>query len=181
MAVKIYGLARELFAYGNALVYVADMKKLFTSAALLSAFAFTSPAIADEAPQAIDFGPREALTIVSADAQHGFQVEIADSQEERNRGLMFRDTILPDQGMLFEFEQEQIAGIWMKNTSVFLDVLFVRADGRILKIEHSAKPYSLRSMSSEAPVAAVLELAGGRVNELKIKPGDRITHSFFKR
>ncbi|PHR93306.1 MAG: hypothetical protein COA69_05035 [Robiginitomaculum sp.] len=155
------------------------MKKIFiTFVSVLSVFS-AQASFADDVPAPMDFGPRENLTIVSAETQHVFSVEIADTQAERNRGLMFRDMIPADEGMLFEFEARQVASIWMKNTSVFLDVLFVRADGSILKIEHSAKPYSLRSMTSEAPVVAVLELAGGRVNALGIKAGDRIEHSFF--
>ena len=156
------------------------MKKLITSAVFVTALLSSATSYGQNMPAPINFGPREALTIVSADKQHAFNVEIADSQSERNRGLMFRDVLAPTDGMLFEFERQQVASIWMKNTSIFLDVLFVRADGRILKIEHSAKPYSLRSMTSEAPVAAVLELAGGQVNALGIKPGDRIQHSFFR-
>ena len=155
------------------------MKKLITSAIFVAALLSSGTSYGQDMPAPINFGPSEPLTIVSADKQHAFNVEIADSQTERNRGLMFRDVLAPMDGMLFEFEQQQVASIWMKNTSIFLDVLFVRADGRILKIEHSAKPYSLRSMTSEAPVAAVLELAGGQVNALGIKPGDRIQHSFF--
>ena len=152
---------------------------------LLIAFAFILVLIAphavaaDNAPAPLNFGPREALTIVSKDKQHVFSVEVADTRAQRNRGMMFRDVLPVDEGMLFEFEQRQIASIWMKNTSVFLDVLFVRADGRILKIEHSAKPYSLRSMTSEAPVTAVLELAGGQANERGIVAGDIVQHSFF--
>ncbi len=130
-------------------------------------------------PTPIDFGPKEKLSVVTDDTSHVFEVEVADSPEERARGMMFRDVLPNSQGMLFEFPEQQIASIWMKNTSVFLDVLFVRADGTILKIEHSAQPYSLRSMTSEAPVAAVLELAGGQALALGIEPGDKVEHEFF--
>ena len=81
--------------------------------------------------------------------------------------------------MLFEFDKPKVATIWMKNTAVSLDIIFVRSNGKILKIEHSATPYTLRSASSEAPVAAVLELGAGQSLELGIKPGDRIAHEFF--
>jgi uncharacterized membrane protein (UPF0127 family) len=156
------------------------MKKMLISLSLLVTMPLSGISLAQEAPAPLDFGPRESLTIQSTDKTHDFSVEIADSPEEQARGLMFRDVIAPTEGMLFEFGGEEIRSIWMKNTSVFLDVLFVRSDGRILKIEHSAKPYSLRSMTSEAPVAAVLEIAGGQANERGIKPGDRIQHEFFK-
>ena len=156
------------------------MKKLILSLTIFALAPFAAVAYADEGPAPLDFGPREALIIQSNDKTHEFSVEVADTREEQARGLMFRNVIEPTQGMLFEFGGEEIRSIWMKNTSVFLDVLFVRSDGRILKIEHSARPYSLRSITSEAPVAAVLEIAGGRANELDIKPGDRVQHEYFK-
>ena len=147
---------------------------LFTVAALAAPAAF-----ADETPKPMNFGAPEALAIVSNNTRHEFQVEIADDSAEQARGMMFRDVVEPDTGMLFEFGGSEIRSIWMKNTSVFLDVLFVREDGRIVKVVHSAKPYSLRSMSSEFPVAAVLELAGGQVSELGIQTGDIVEHEFF--
>lgn len=146
---------------------------------MASIFWLIGTGFAQDAPPPLDFGPREALSVLSAEQETSFDVEIADTAAERTRGLMFRDEILPNHGMLFQFETQQISSIWMKNTSVFLDVIFVRADGRILKIEHSAKPYSLRSMTSGAPVSAVLEIAGGRALELGIKPGDVVKHPFF--
>ncbi|HHL43266.1 MAG TPA: DUF192 domain-containing protein [Hellea balneolensis] len=155
--------------------------KAMKSILITSVFALTGANVfAQGVPAAIDFGPKEKLTIVTQDGERNFNVEIADTPQERMRGLMFRDVIPASEGMLFEFETEELASIWMKNTSVFLDILFVRKDGTILKIEHSAKPYSLRSMSSEAPVSAVLELAGGQTLDLGIKPGDQIKHAFFK-
>lgn len=163
--------------------YISCMKKLFitlaTAAVISSTPCIAQNSSAADMPPPMNFGERETLTIVSADKTHAFSVEIADTQAERNRGFMFRDVIPVDEGMLFEFEQRHVASIWMKNTSVFLDVIFVRKDGTILKIEHSAKPYSLRSMTSEAPVSAVLELAGGQVLARGIKAGDRVEHSFF--
>ncbi len=128
----------------------------------------------------MDFGPRENLTIVSNDTTHEFSIEVADTQAQLSHGMMYRETVPVSEGMLFEFGEESIVSIWMKNTSVFLDVLFVRADGSILKIEHSAKPFSLRSMTSEAPVTAVLEIAGGQANALGIRPGDILQHEYFK-
>ena len=130
-------------------------------------------------PAPMDFGPREVLTIVSNNTPHVFSIEVADTQPELSRGMMFRQDVPANEGMLFEFGEERIASIWMKNTSIFLDVIFVRADGRILKIEHSAKPFSLRSMTSEAPVTAVFEIAGGQANALGIRPGDILQHSYF--
>ncbi|PHR61452.1 MAG: hypothetical protein COA43_03650 [Robiginitomaculum sp.] len=155
------------------------MKKIYTTLTSLLVLASAHIANADEMPSAMNFGPRETLTIVSGDKTHSFNIEVADTRAERARGYMFRDTVAVDEGMLFEFEEVEVASIWMKNTSVFLDVLFVQPNGSILKIEHSAKPYSLRSMTSEAPVAAVLELAGGQTNARGIKAGDIVQHEFF--
>jgi len=109
-----------------------------------------------------------------------FTVEVADTDELQARGMMYRDGVADDAGMLFEFAKPKVATIWMKNTGIPLDILFVRPNGRVLKIEHGAKPYSLRLSSSEAPVAAVVELRGGRARELGIRPGDIVSHDFFK-
>jgi len=127
----------------------------------------------------IDFGAEEPLTIRTSDAVHNFSIEVADTLEEQARGLMYRDNLPGDKGMLFEFAEPKVATIWMKNTAIPLDILFVRSNGKILKIEHSATPYSLRSASSEGTVAAVVELAGGRALELGILPGNVVEHEFF--
>ena len=127
----------------------------------------------------VDFGAPVPLTIVSKDGSHEFSVERAVSLDQQSRGMMFRETMGSDTGMIFEFEAPKVATIWMKNTAIPLDILFVRSNGKILKIEHMAQPYKLRSASSEAVVAAVLELQGGRAKELGIMPGDVIEHDFF--
>jgi uncharacterized membrane protein (UPF0127 family) len=156
------------------------MKKLFIySSAIVLSFCGLDMAYADDAPAPMDFGAHEQLSVQTSKAALQFDIEVADTQSERARGLMYRDVIKPGEGMLFEFPDNSIASIWMKNTSIFLDVIFVQADGRIVKIEHSAKPYSLRSMSSETPVRAVLEIAGGQALEQGIRPGDLIKHPFF--
>ena len=156
------------------------MKNVLLLAVIIASLGFSLPANAQDVQvPTIDFGPRESLTVVSNDTPHVFSIEVADTQPELSRGMMYRETVPVNEGMLFEFGEERIVSIWMKNTSVFLDVIFVRADGRILKIEHSAKPFSLRSMSSEAPVTAVFEIAGGQANALGIRPGDVLQHSYF--
>ena len=138
-----------------------------------SAFAQTSK------DDVVDFGEPVPLTVVSKDSKHVFQIERAITLDQQARGMMFRETMDPDSGMLFEFDEPKIATIWMKNTPLPLDIIFVRSNGKILKIEHMAQPYKLRSASSEAIVAAVLELQGGRSKELGIMPGDLIQHEFF--
>jgi len=124
-------------------------------------------------PPPLDLGPSEALKIVSETGTHEFMVEIADSPAEQTRGLMFRNELPPNGGMLFEFSKPKVSSIWMKNTGIQLDILFVRGNGTILKIEH------LASITSEGVVAAVLELPGGRAKALGIIPGDMVQHEFF--
>lgn len=155
------------------------MKNILLMTVFAASLGLAPVALAQAEPAPMDFGPWESLTIISNGTSHAFNIEVADTQAELSRGMMFRDVVAPTEGMLFEFGDERIARIWMKNTSVFLDVIFVRADGRILKIEHSAKPYSLRPMTSEAPVTAVFEIAGGQANALGIRPGDVLQHSYF--
>ena len=101
----------------------------------------------------VDFGAPVPLSIVSEGGTHEFMVERAVSLDQQARGMMFRETMGADTGMIFEFDEPKVATIWMKNTSIPLDILFVRSNGRILKIEHMAQPYKLRSASSEAVVA----------------------------
>jgi len=127
----------------------------------------------------VGFGTPVPLTIVSESGTHEFAVERAITLDQQARGMMFRETMGPETGMIFEFDEPKVATIWMKNTSIPLDILFVRSNGKILKIEHMAQPYKLRSASSEAVVAAVLELQGGRSRDLGIMPGDLIKHEFF--
>ncbi len=153
------------------------MKKAVLS--LFAVMTLASPILAQVDMEPVDFGPMETLAIESASGTHTINIEVADTLEEQARGLMYRENLPADQGMLFEFEEPKIATIWMKNTPITLDILFVRSNGKILKIEHFAKPYSLRSASSEAVVAAVVELNGGRARELGIMPGDVIRHEFF--
>ena len=127
----------------------------------------------------VDFGEPKPLTITSDDATHTFLVEEAKTLDQQARGMMWRESMEADSGMIFEFAEPKIATIWMKNTAIPLDILFVRSNGKILKIEHNAQPYKLRSASSEAVVAAVIELKGGRALELGIRPGDTVEHPFF--
>jgi uncharacterized protein len=113
------------------------------------------------------------LTIRSASGEHRFIVEIAASPAEQEQGLMFRRSLAPDRGMIFPYDPPQEVGFWMKNTLIPLDMVFIRADGTIARIAQ-ATPLSLDTVPSGEPVAAVLEIAGGRVAELAIHAGDRV-------
>lgn len=117
------------------------------------------------------------LTIKSGNKTHRFTVELARTGEEQATGLMNRSTLAPDRGMVFPFEPPREASFWMKNTLIPLDMIFVRADGRIANIEANTVPLSLDPVYSAGTVVAVLEIAGGRAAELDIKPGDTVKWS----
>lgn len=112
------------------------------------------------------------LTIDSKGKTHRFTVEVAGTSQEQAQGLMFRTELAPDAGMIFPFPSLKPASFWMKNTVIPLDIIFVRADGSIESIAANTVPYSLDAVSSNEPVAAVLELAGGRAAQLGITAGD---------
>ena len=159
-------------------LYVCAMKRLISLSltfALLAAPVFAQTSRND----VVDFGEPKPLIIVTEQGDQAFMVDEAKTLAQQARGMMFRDSMDPDTGMIFEFDEPKIATIWMKNTSIPLDILFVRSNGKILKIEHSHTPYTLRSASSEAVVAAVVELKGGEAKARGIRPGDTIKHPFF--
>src|SRR3990167_101846 len=119
------------------------------------------------------------LTIKSDDTSHAFTVEMADTPDAIRQGMMFRETMEPDTGMLFDFGEVRPASMWMKNTLVSLDMLFIDAQGQVIAIARNAVPGSLRSLGPGVPVRAVLEIPGGRAKELGISPGDIVEHPIF--
>jgi hypothetical protein len=123
---------------------------------------------------------RQTLEIVSKTGVHAFSVEIADTDASREKGLMFRKELPEGQGMLFDFKQDGPVGFWMKNTYIPLDMIFIRGDGRILRIAENTEPLSTRIIPSGAPVRAVLELIGGSARKYGIAPGDRVASPIFR-
>lgn len=121
----------------------------------------------------------ESLEIVAGDTRHIFRVEVARSESERAKGLMFRTNLPEDSGMLFDFGADQIITMWMKNTPLSLDMVFIDAQGRIHRIESRTEPYSERVISSGVPVRAVLEIRGGEAEKRGLKPGQRVKHAMF--
>jgi uncharacterized protein len=117
------------------------------------------------------------LTIRSNGRVHRFTVEVARTPEQQQRGLMFRESLPPDRGMIFPLATPRIASFWMKNTLIPLDLLFIRPDGTIARIAANTVPHSLEPLESGEPVAAVLEIAGGRAAQLGIAEGDRVSWS----
>jgi uncharacterized membrane protein (UPF0127 family) len=131
------------------------------------------------APPAGSASPLQTLEIVSATGVHVFSVELAGDDAERARGLMFRKELPEGHGMLFDFGTDQDVAMWMKNTLIPLDMIFIRADGRIARIAENTAPMSTKIIPSGGLVRAVLEVAGGTVKKLGIAVGDRVAHRMF--
>lgn len=121
----------------------------------------------------------EPLSITTETDVALFTVEIADTDELRERGLMFRQRMPEDKGMLFDFGQPRTVAMWMKNTYIPLDMLFIRADGTIAYIAENTVPKSLDAIGVQEPILAVLELAGGTTKKKAIKAGDVVVHRIF--
>src|SRR4029077_16484265 len=130
-------------------------------------------------PGALSAVELEPLEIVSKSGVHTFGVEMAATPQEQATGLMFRRELPEGQGMLFDFHQEQPTSFWMKNTYIPLDMIFIRGDGRILRIAENTVPLSEALVPSGGPVRAVLEVIAGTAKKLGIAPGDRVAHPIF--
>jgi uncharacterized membrane protein (UPF0127 family) len=131
------------------------------------------PAILVQSAEADEF----VAVIETANGPHRFAIEIADTPDERAQGLMFRETMAADAGMLFDygFDQNGVA-FWMKNTPLPLDMIFIRADGTITQIAADTTPFSLEPVPSVLPVRFVLEVNAGTAKRIGLKPGDRLRH-----
>lgn len=121
----------------------------------------------------------DLLRIESASGIHEFVVELAETPEQRGQGLMFRTEMGTDRGMLFDFVPPKVAAMWMRNTYLPLDMLFIRGDGTISSIAANTTPLSDTVIRSQESVSAVLELNAGTSAELGIEPGDRVLHPWF--
>lgn len=144
-------------------------------AALAGALALLGAALAQAA------GPTlERMEIVTASGAHVFDVEIADTYEKRARGLMHRHALGENRGMLFNFHVEDRVGMWMKNTLIPLDMLFVSKEGRIVTIATDATPMSEQVISSDGPAYAVIELNAGAARRIDAAVGDRVRHPAFE-
>ena len=130
-------------------------------------------------PRDAQGNPLEALTVITSTGEHPFMVEIADDDAERQRGLMFRDPLADDRGMLFQFPDVQERGFWMRNTPSPLDIIYIDPRGRIVSIAKNATPQSDEVLPSNGPASGVLELRAGRADEIGARAGDRVRHPFF--
>lgn len=121
--------------------------------------------------------PRTDVTIRSGDATHVFHAELAITPAQQERGLMFRDALAADAGMLFPFSPPRSATFWMRNTLIPLDLVFIGPDRHVLNIAADAQPQSLDLIESGGPVIAVLEIAGGQAAARGIAVGDAVNWS----
>ena len=121
----------------------------------------------------------QALEIVTKTGVHIFSVEMATTEEEKTTGLMYRKELHEGKGMLFDFTPEQEISMWMKNTYIPLDMIFIRADGRILRIAENTEPLSTKIIPSRGLAKGVLEVIAGTAQKYGIAPGDRVAHPLF--
>jgi len=142
----------------------------------LAAILVVGCAVGSAPVRAASFQP---LEIVTRNGVQVFSVEMATTEEEKQTGLMYRKELADGKGMLFDFKPEQEVSMWMKNTYVSLDMIFIRADGRILRIAENTEPLSTKIISSQGPARAVLEVVAGTAQQYGIRPGDRVGHPLF--
>jgi uncharacterized membrane protein (UPF0127 family) len=145
----------------------------------LSGLVLLSACAGAGAPRDAKGDPLEPLTVTTASGEHRFMVEIADDDAERQRGLMEREPLADDRGMLFQFPDVAERGFWMRNTPSPLDIIYIDPRGRIVSIAKNATPNSDAVIPSNGPASGVLELRAGRADEIGARPGDRVSHSFF--
>lgn len=155
--------------------------RFFAACLALALFVLAPAGAMAQTPAPASATGLEALAIVSGGKRHAFQVEVMRTPEQRARGLMHRNYMPADRGMLFDFKAVEPVGMWMQNTYISLDMLFIRADGTIARIAERTEPLSTRTIPSGEPVLSVLEINGGVSKTLGIKAGDRVEHPLFKR
>lgn len=150
--------------------------KILSRALLAATIAIAVFPLASRSALAADVG---TLEIVSKSGVHVFTVEMATTEQERETGLMFRKELAEGRGMLFDFSPQQHVSMWMKNTFIPLDMIFIRADGRILRIAENTEPQSEKIISSGGLTKGVLEVIGGTARKYGIEPGDKVAHPLF--
>jgi hypothetical protein len=123
--------------------------------------------------------PRSTLEIRSAQGRQSFSIRIADTPERQELGLMYETRLPADEGMLFPQDEPRVVSMWMKNTYIPLDMLFIDSQGRIACLLENTAPQSLAILSCPKPVKAVLEIGGGESAGRGIKVGDRVLHGIF--
>jgi uncharacterized membrane protein (UPF0127 family) len=145
---------------------------------LAAAFAVLATLCIAPAARAASVQP---LEIATRSGVHVFSVEMATTEEEKQNGLMWRKELPDGKGMLFDFSPEQQISMWMKNTYIPLDMIFIRADGRILRIAENTEPLSTKIISSCGLAKGELEVIAGTAQKYGIQPGDRVAHPLFNK
>jgi uncharacterized membrane protein (UPF0127 family) len=148
--------------------------RVWLAVAVIAAFTAFAGALA----QAASF---QTLEIATKNGVQIFSVEMATTEDEKQKGLMYRRELADGKGMLFDFSPEQQISMWMKNTYISLDMIFIRADGRILRIAENTQPESTAIISSGGLARGVLEVPAGTARKYGIAPGDRVSHPLFNR
>ena len=123
--------------------------------------------------------PVEQVIVSTDKGDIAFATEIATTDETRSRGLMFRRSMGEREAMLFHWQSPRVVSMWMRNTYISLDMLFVTADGTVVHVEKDTVPESLKVLSAGREVSAVMELVAGTAARLGIRPGSRLRHRFF--
>ena len=145
---------------------------------LIATLSLAASLCVNPAAQAASIQP---LEIATKSGVQVFSVEMATTEEEKATGLMYRKELPDGKGMLFDFSPEQQVSMWMKNTYISLDMIFIRADGRILRIAESTEPLSTKIISSGGLAKGVLEVIAGTAQKYGIQPGDRVAHPLFNK
>jgi uncharacterized membrane protein (UPF0127 family) len=157
-------------------LWIAMLNRFFTLNLQVAAPVFVLLLLLGAPARAADV---ETLEIITRNGVQPFTVEVMRTDEERARGLMFRKELAEGRGMLFDFRPEENVSMWMKNTLIPLDMIFIKADGRILRIAENPQVQSEKIISSGGPVRGVLEVIAGTAKKLGISPGDRVAHPLF--
>lgn len=148
---------------------------VLTAFVLAAALAAARPATPAPADPAVD-----DLSIVTATGPHHFAVEVMRTREQLERGLMYRRQMAADRGMLFDFGVVQPVTMWMRNTYLPLDMVFIAADGRVVSVKRDAEPLSETTIPSGGDVLGVLEVNAGTAARIGLEPGDRVVDPMFK-
>jgi hypothetical protein len=128
------------------------------------------------APAVADAANKGTLTLETASGPHQFNVEVASTPQERERGLMLRTSLPAESGMLFLYETPQPIAMWMKNTIIPLDMIFIDAWGKVNRIESNAEPFSLDPIPSDGDVIGILEVNAGVAEKIGLKTGDKVIY-----
>ena len=174
---RFFGSAARLISLAGALALAAPV--LAPPNSCFAPGIFAREALAQEAPAAL-----EPLTIVTDPKgahrqEHHLSVEVMRTDAERERGLMDRQYLPPDRGMLFRFDREQNILMWMKNTYIPLDMIFISPKGEVVHIHANAEPMSEDIISSDGPALGVLEVNAGYARKIGLKEGDLVRHPMF--